>query len=41
MKLYRNELEAREKINVENNLEENLYSGSALHSSSNDDKKNL
>ena len=30
MKLFRNELEAREKINAENNLEETPYSGSAL-----------
>ena len=35
---YRN-YEAREKINVENNLEEKPYSGSALHSSSSDSKK--
>ena len=39
MKLFRNELEAREKINVENNLEEKPYSGSALHSSSSDSKR--
>ena len=30
MKLFRNELEAREKIKAENNLEETPYSGSPL-----------
>ena len=39
MKLFRNELEAREKINVEKKLEKNLYSGLALHSSGSDGKK--
>ena len=38
MILFRNELEAREKVNVENNFEEKPYSGSALHSSSSDSK---
>ena len=39
MKLFRNELGAREKINVENNLEKNFYSGLALHRSGSDGKK--
>ena len=39
MKLFRNELEAHEKINVGNNLEEKPYSGSALPSSSSVSKK--
>ena len=39
MKLFRNELEPCEKINVANNLEEKPYSDSALHSSSSHVKK--
>ena len=39
MKLFRNKLKAREKINAENNLEEKPYSDSILHSSSSDSKK--
>ena len=39
MKLFRNKLKAREKINAENNLEEKPYSDSILHSFSSDSKK--
>ena len=39
MKLFRNKLKAREKINAEYNLEEKPYSDSILHSSSSDSKK--